>query len=86
MNHFIIIVVRALMAKCNLVIDGFDIRIEYPVYIKGMYKIYFDNVWIGYVYYRIDHLESPSKIWYATTDYTQLYLVELSLFLESVDP
>jgi len=38
------------------------------------------------VYYRIDHLESPSKIWYATTDYTQLYLVELSLFLESVDP
>jgi len=44
MNHFIIIVVRALMAKCNLVIDGFDFRIEYPVYIKGMYKIYFDNV------------------------------------------
>ena len=48
MNHFITIVVRALMAKYNL--------------------------------------ESPSKIWYATTDYTQLYLVELSLFLESVDP
>jgi len=76
-------IVEATMPKLNLNIEGFYFTIEYPVYIEGMYKIYWEEVSIGYIYYRLDEPAAPHKIWCATTDYTQLYLVELSLFIES---
>jgi hypothetical protein len=70
------------MPKVNVVIEGFDFTIEYPVYIKGMYKVYWEEVWIGYIYYRMDRPVNHKKIWYDTSDYAKLYLVKLSNFIE----
>jgi hypothetical protein len=73
------------MPKHYTHIDGFLFTIEYPVFIKGMYKIYWDGFWIGYVYYRLDGSPPPNRIWHATTDYTQLYLSQLSKFIDALD-
>jgi len=72
------------MPKHHTVIDGWLFTVEYPMYIQGMYKVYWDEVWIGYVYYRIDQFSAHPRIWIATTDYTQLFLTELSEFINAL--
>jgi hypothetical protein len=73
------------MPKHHTVIDGWLFTVEYPMYIQGMYKVYWDEVWIGYVYYRIDQFPAHPRIWIATTDYTKLFLTELSEFINALE-
>ena len=73
------------MGTINVSIDRFFFTLKYPVYIPTMYKVYWEEVFIGYIYYKYEDFPNVQRKWCATTEYTELYLVELSQIIDSLD-
>jgi len=71
------------MHKYKVIIDGWLFTIEHSVYIKGMYKVYWDKVWIGYIYYRLDQSPARPRRWHATTDHTALFVSDLGRHIDA---
>lgn len=71
------------MEKISLVIDGRIIQIYYPQDERGWYEIIWDNISIGFMYVKELHEDLDTPLWVATTPHVEVYLDQLSKFIDS---
>jgi hypothetical protein len=68
--------------KIIYILEGHEANIYKPIYNSGMYQIEWNHNDMGYIY--ISHLDEVSdrQVWIASTPFLEVYLHELSSFIE----
>jgi len=70
------------MEKIRYFTEGNVIEVYRPQNIKGMYRVVWDGIYIGYIYvYDLDE-DLGTPIWAATTEYARLYVEDLGKLIE----
>jgi hypothetical protein len=68
--------------KIIYILEGHEANIYKPIYNSGMYQIEWNHNDMGYIY--ISHLDEVSdrQVWIASSPFLEVYLNELSSFIE----
>jgi len=71
--------------KITYDLEGHHADIFKPIYNSGMYQVMWNTIDMGYIY--ISHMDeiTETSVWVASTPFLQVYVNELSTFIEISD-
>jgi hypothetical protein len=73
------------MDKIRYFTENDIINIYKPQHLPGMYRVEWNEVYIGYIYVCDFDEERGAPVWAATTEYARVYVEELGKLIEAND-